>query len=139
MAWYPWMKITMRIGKHYVNKGFTLIEVLLALAIIAIALTALISVTARNVENTQRLKEKTLRHWVAVQGLTMVQLGLIKVIADQDNTEKTILFGQSWYWRVRRSISPIAHVEQITITTSTKQNGPFMDPLLGYMLKNDQN
>lgn len=40
------------------NKGFTLIEVLLALAVVAIALTALLKATSQDVANTQRIKEK---------------------------------------------------------------------------------
>lgn len=40
--------------------GFTLIEVLLALTVIAIALTALLKATAQNTDNTHRIKEKQL-------------------------------------------------------------------------------
>lgn len=40
------------------TSGFTLIEVLLALTIIAVALTALLKAIAQNVEHTQRIKEK---------------------------------------------------------------------------------
>ena len=57
------------------KKAFTLIEVLLALAVIAIALTALLKVTSQDVSYARRLKDKTLSHWVAKQGVSMVQLG----------------------------------------------------------------
>lgn len=40
------------------ESGFTLIEVLLALSIIAIALTALLKAISQNVETTRRIKEK---------------------------------------------------------------------------------
>lgn len=43
---------------RYNKSGFTLIEVLLALSVIAIALTALLKAISQNVETTRRVKEK---------------------------------------------------------------------------------
>jgi general secretion pathway protein I len=83
------------------NAGFTLIEVLLALAIIAIALTALLKSTAQNVTNTHRLKEKTISHWVAMQGVSMIQLHLLPVKLNEDITQVTKMLGQRWYWRAK--------------------------------------
>ncbi len=114
------------------NKGFTLIEVLLALAIIAIALTALLKATAQNIENTQRLKEKTIGHWVAMQGVAMIQLGLIQVHAGQDATQKTRMLNQQWYWRAKISPTALKNTEQITISLSLTQNGPFSEELIAY-------
>lgn len=115
-----------------VAQGFTLIEVLLALSIIAIALVALIKATAQDVANTQRIKEKTISHWIALQGVSMVQLGLLTVPPNQEITQVTTLFGQKWYWRVKLSSSAINSVQQILITVSKNQAGPFTDPLLAF-------
>lgn len=112
--------------------GFTLIEVLLALTVIAIALTALIKATGANVANTQRLKEKTISHWIAMQGVTMVQLGLVHVTSTQEVTQVTTMLGQRWYWRIKLSQTPIDAVQQITITLSKNQAGPFTDPLIAF-------
>jgi general secretion pathway protein I len=112
--------------------GFTLIEVLLALAIIAIALTALLKASAQNVANTQRIKEKTISHWIAMQGVSMVQLGLVQVNVEQAVTHVTTMLGQRWYWRATMSPTAIKSVQQITITVSNKQAGPFRDPLIAY-------
>jgi general secretion pathway protein I len=117
------MKQTRR--KH---SGFTLIEVLLALAIIAIALTALLKASAQNVSNTQRLKEKTISHLIAMQGLAMVQLNLVQPIAGQELTKVTTMLGQRWFWRASISQTPIKSVQQITVKISKNQAGPFADP-----------
>lgn len=45
--------------------GFTLIEVLVAVAIFAISVTALTGTFQSNINNAARLKEKTLATWVA--------------------------------------------------------------------------
>lgn len=114
------------------QRGFTLIEVLLALSIIAIALTALLKATAQNVANTQRLQEKTISHLIAMQGVSMVQLGLLTVSPTQEATQITNMLGQRWYWRVKLNATAIHSVQQITITVSKNQAGPFTNPLIAF-------
>lgn len=114
------------------NTAFTLIEVLLALAIIAIALTALLKATSQNVAFTDRIKEKNTRHWVAMQGVHMIQLGLLPVYAKEEVTQVTTMFHEPWYWRAKLTASPIKHMDQIQITTSKHETGPFEYPLIAF-------
>lgn len=114
------------------QRGFTLIEVLLALSIVAIALVALVKATAQDVANTQRIKEKTISHWIATQGVAMVQLGLLTVPANQEITQVTTLFGQKWYWRVKLNPTAFKSTQQIVITLSKNQAGPFGDTLIAF-------
>jgi general secretion pathway protein I len=114
------------------KSGFTLIEVLLALAVIAIALTALLKTSAQNVTNTNRIKDKTISHWVAMQGVAMIQLGLLQASTRQEITQVTEMFGQKWYWRVNTTGTGIKSVFKITIKTSKRQAGPFSDPLIAF-------
>ncbi|KTD09497.1 type II secretion system minor pseudopilin GspI [Legionella jamestowniensis] len=121
-----------QLSSSFNEKGFTLIEVLLALAIIAIALTALLKATAQNVGNTQRIQEKSISHWVAMQGVSMVQLGLLNPTSSQEITESTTMLGQRWYFRVKSGATAIKSVQQITITVSKNQAGPFTNPLIAF-------
>nr|WP_058530157.1 GspI family T2SS minor pseudopilin variant LspI [Legionella rubrilucens] len=116
-----------------INRGFTLVEVLLALAVVAIALTALLKATSQDVANTQRIKEKTISHWIAMHGIAMVQLGLLTVPPNQEITQVTSLLGQRWYWRVKLSPTTLGKaVQQMTVSVSKNQAGPFTDPLLAF-------
>lgn len=54
--------------------GFTLVEVLVAVAVLAIALAAVIGAMARQADNAGYLKQKTLAVWVAHNRLAEVQL-----------------------------------------------------------------
>lgn len=114
------------------KNGFTLIEVLLALAVIAIALTALLKVTAQNIENTRRIKEKTISHWVAMQGIAMIQLNLIQVYPSQESTQVTTMLGERWYWRAKVSNTPLRAVQKITISVSQKQASSFRQELVAF-------
>lgn len=112
--------------------GFTLIEVLIALSILAIALTALLKASAASIVGTQRILEKNTSHLVAMQGLSMIQLKLVPLNTGQETTKKITVFDQVWYWHALIARTNIPNVEKITITTSKSSNGPFHDPLIGF-------
>lgn len=112
--------------------AFTLIEVLIALLIIAIALTALIKVTSQNVATTSKLKDKAISHWVAMQGVTALQLNLVRAPLNQEITEVTHMFGQRFYWRAKLLPTPIKSMQKIIITVSQQQDGPFTSPLIAF-------
>ncbi len=83
-------------------KGFTLLEVLVALAILAIALSAIIKVTAENAENASYLRDKTLAHWVAMNVLTEIRvreewpnLGTREGVSEMAE--------RKWYWFLKIS------------------------------------
>lgn len=117
---------------NLVSPGFTLIEVLLALIVIAIALTALLKATAQNIENTHRIKEKTIGHWVAMQGASMIQLNLLQVNSSMESTQSTNMLGERWYWRAKISATPAKNIQQITISISSRQAGPFQKELIAF-------
>jgi general secretion pathway protein I len=114
------------------HSGFTLIEVLIALLILAIALMALLQSSATSINNTQRLNDKIISQWVMQQGITMIQLGIIKFPVNQDLSQVTQIFGQKWYWRAHRSKTPITNMLQITVTASRTPTGPWRHKLIAY-------
>lgn len=124
--------VAIAMSRPLTKNGFTLIEVLLALAVIAIALTALLKATAQNVAHTQRIKEKSISHWVAMQGVAAIQLGLITPHLNQEATEVTNMLGQRWYWRAELTTTPIQSMQKISITVSKTQTGPFTDQLIAF-------
>lgn len=55
--------------------GFSLIEVVIALAVLAIALSALIDSAGSATANTAHLQDKTFAHWVAMNQMAEFRLG----------------------------------------------------------------
>ncbi len=56
------------------TRGFSLIEVVIALAVLAIALSALIDSASNATANTVSLRDKTLAHWVAMNKMAEIRL-----------------------------------------------------------------
>lgn len=80
------------------SKGFTLLEVLVALTIIAITLGAVIKTGSDQASNTAHLKEKTIGHWVAVNAHNQLMLentwpGLGK------STDSVEMASHEWHWQ----------------------------------------
>jgi general secretion pathway protein I len=114
------------------KKGFTLIEVLIALAIISIALTALLRTTAETVKSTHYLRQKTLARFVTTQGLTLVQLDLVPLKNNQTTTQAIKLFDTQWFWQAHKTPTDLKQVDRIEVTASMHENGPFTEPLIGF-------
>jgi general secretion pathway protein I len=114
------------------TQGFTLIEVLLALSILAIALTALIKASTAAIVGTQHVQQKNIGHLVATQAIARIQLGLIPVARNQIITETMPFLGVQWRWQAQIQPTGIEQVDQIIVTTSPQPHGAFHDPLLAF-------
>lgn len=79
------------------HNGFTLIEVMVALTIIAIALASLIKASGSHTNSAGFLKNKTLAHYVAVNEATQLQIE--KAWPNTGTTNKsTEMANREWYW-----------------------------------------
>ncbi|MDE2234394.1 MAG: type II secretion system minor pseudopilin GspI [Gammaproteobacteria bacterium] len=81
-------------------RGFTLLEVLIALAVLAIGMIAVIGTAGTSTRTAAELKEETFAHWVAMNELASLRLsanwpslGTLKGHAD--------MAGEQWNWRAK--------------------------------------
>jgi len=79
------------------QRGFTLLEVLIALAILAVAIGALVQSSGAHTRNATHLRDRTFALWVAENLLTEWRL------ADSwpdlgKRSGDTEFAGQNWYW-----------------------------------------
>lgn len=77
-------------------RGFSLLEVLIAMVVIGIALLALASTGSKQVHQLQQLHEQTLAHWVAQNVITEFRLATIHPPGETSGVEK--MGQQNWYW-----------------------------------------
>ena len=78
--------------------GFTLIEVMLAMAVFAIAGVALLGVADNNYRHISHLEEQMFANWVASNQL--VEVSLDKTWPPKNNRKgKVEMAGRTWYWQ----------------------------------------
>ena len=80
-------------------RGFTLVEVLVAVAVLALALGAVITGMARFTSNAAYLRQKTIAVWVAHNRLTEIALQKTWPDTGKSNGEAEMA-GVKWRWRV---------------------------------------
>ena len=78
--------------------GFTLIEVLVALIIVAFGMGAVLATLAAAADSTARLREKSLAEWIALNQVSTVRLAL-DVPQTGDTTQDIEYAGRQWHWR----------------------------------------
>lgn len=102
--------------------GLTLIEVLIALAIIGIALTAVIKSTSQNIRGTSYLQNKTIAMWVAQQVLNEARVGVLKLDGDEKQKQSTEMLGHEWYWQASQEETPNKNIKKITVNVYPNEN-----------------
>ena len=89
-------KVTLAINAK--QTGFTLLEVMLAMAVFAIAGVALLGVADNNYRHISHLEEQMFANWVASNQLVAVSLD--KTWPPKNNRKgKVEMAGRTWYWQ----------------------------------------
>jgi len=82
------------------SAGFTLIEVLVALMILAIALMAVIKASNASVRDSIHVRDRLVAHWVAENILSECQLGLQRFSPSAPALSgDTVMMNLSWHWQ----------------------------------------
>jgi general secretion pathway protein I len=96
-------------------RGFTLFEILIALAVLTIALGAITKMASSQSLNTAHLMDKTFAHWLAMNKITELQL-----MAKWPNKGKKQgddeMGPRTWHWVRTVSETPDDRVRQVEIT-----------------------
>ena len=111
--------------------GFTLIEVLVALALAAVALAAGLRALAQAADGAGTLKARTLALWVAQDRLAQAQLAPEAVI---DARGEALQAGARFVWQARASATPNPAFRRLDITVAgIDEPGYALARLTGYV------
>jgi general secretion pathway protein I len=95
-------------------RGFTLIEVLVALAIVAIGMAAVLESLTSSANTTMFLQDKTFAGWVALNRIETVRLSGTVPEAGTSNDDISYA-GQSWEWQQKVTNTQIPGMVQIEV------------------------
>jgi general secretion pathway protein I len=102
--------------------GFTLLEVLVALAILGIALMAALKSSGVVVRNATGLKERTFAHWVAMNRAAELELQATGLELGT-SLGRAEMANHTWYWTVATTKTPDPAIRHAVITVAREEQG----------------
>ncbi|MDH5326753.1 MAG: type II secretion system minor pseudopilin GspI [Gammaproteobacteria bacterium] len=110
-----------RISQQRRSKGFTLVEVLIALTIIAVALAAIITTVSATVRNYGFLQEKTFAHWVAMNKMAEIQM-MRQWPSPRSTRGSMVMAEHEWFWEMDVQNTEDKTVRKVIIRVKLKED-----------------
>ena len=114
------------------RRGFTLIEVLIALMVISISLVAIAGemISMLNAANT--MQERTYASWIAHNKVT--EMRLANVVPEVSTSSGELDYAnREWAWRAVVSETGVENLYRVDVTVSEPDGEPLMRPVTGFI------
>jgi general secretion pathway protein I len=124
-------------------RGFTLVEVLVALVIVAFGMGAVLAALSSAADTTARLRDKSLAEWIGFNQISTVRLALTAP-ADGKSTGQLDYAGARWYWQQEVEELQVPGIKRISVqvkrlpdsstgvATATSDDGDWLATTLGF-------
>lgn len=113
-------------------KAFTLVEVMVALAIIALSLTAVAAKMSRMIDTSNSMRERTFASWIAQNKIT--ELRLANVIPEVTATSGEVDYANTtWRWRAVTSESGIDNLFRVDVEISYADGSGVIRKVTGFI------
>lgn len=114
----------MKRARH--GAGFTLLEVMVALLVVALALAALVGTAGRSAVDTAHLRDRTVAAWVAQNVIADLRLES-EWPAPGRRRGQTMMLERTWFWEAR--IAPAADTALRQVEVAVTQDATLADPM----------
>ncbi len=118
------------------SRGFTLLEVLVATTIVAVALAAIIKTTGSSAANLSYLRDKTFAHWVALNQMAELEAsGVYPGLGRKSGNEE--MANREWYWTREVKNTPDEDMRRVEISVrlEKRKEAPTLTVLTGFMTR----
>jgi general secretion pathway protein I len=96
-------------------RGFTLIEVLVALMVVAMGLAALMTAVSSTARTSGYLRDKTLAQWMALNRLSEVRLNLTNKFGQNTDMGEIYFANRTWHYDTRYFDTSIASMKRVVV------------------------
>jgi general secretion pathway protein I len=103
--------------------GFTLIEVLVALVIVAVGMSVLMGTLSSSARSVVYMQDKTFAEWVALNKIALLRVSLQQgQLPPQTSTNGDVDYaGRSWHWRQDVVASQVPGINRIDVKVRPKE------------------
>ena len=112
--------------------GFTLVEILVALAVLAIALTATARSLGAALDTTAALRDRTLARWVAEDRLSEIELRREWPALDVKEGD-TDMGGRAFHWLQQTGVTPAARMRRVEVSVFLKGTDSTLAKVTGFV------
>lgn len=122
----------MSVSRPRPSRGFTLLEILVALAVLAIALAATARSMGAAIDTTVALRDRTLARWVAEDRLAQLELGREWPALDTKEGDAD-MGGRAFRWRQQTSASPVARMRRVEVSVFQPETDSPLARMTGFL------
>ena len=117
----------------FTQTGFTLMEVLIALAILALSLVAVIGAAGSSTRLSSGLRDRTFADWVALNELTTLRIAATAP-SDSSLSGDADMGDQKWHWIAKISSTSDPNLLRIDVDVSAAQKpDAVIEAVTGFM------
>lgn len=115
------------------TRGFTLIEVLAALVIVALGMLGVIQAVTQTARNGTYLREKTLAHWIAMNVITENRL-LATPPEVAETSDEVDFAGERWRWTMTVTQTEVQSLRRmdVSVRPAAKPDGEALITVTGF-------
>jgi general secretion pathway protein I len=112
----------MRPSECAAQRGFTLLEVLVALVIVALGMSALLEMLSQSAGNVSALRDKTVAEWIAMNQIALARLSLNAPATGTTQGDIQSCGNGNWHWQ--QQVNAVDAVPGLlSITVSVQRTG----------------
>ena len=106
------------------SRGFTLVEVMVALAIVAVAVPALLLALFQQLDGTEYLRNRSMASWVATDRMNELRLVVAKqgAIPEGEFLGEARLAERDWYWWIEWQTTEIPGFIRVDVKVSSEED-----------------
>ncbi|MEX2125753.1 MAG: type II secretion system minor pseudopilin GspI [Woeseia sp.] len=114
------------------SAGFTLIEVMVALAIAALSLTAVVAAMSQMVDAANSMKDRTYASWIAQNKIAELRLSNVVPEVSEDSGDVEYA-GLEWTWRATISETGVENLFRVDVAVSFVDSDDIIRTVTGFI------
>ena len=106
------------------QRGFTLVEVMVALLIVSVAISSLLFQMMSTIDSTASLRDQTVAHWVALNQLELVYLENqnSNQLPNDESSGSEEMAGREWFWKIKPVKTANENFLQLAVSVYTEED-----------------